>query len=100
MPNFISCIGTSHPIFIHVKFSMQLRSCVSLSCSGAAQLAICTKIFKNLTENFGILPYVKSLDKIKILWYNIIRKNKEGEIQMTKKNITDELRNSFVTDLM
>jgi len=32
-----------------------------------SHLLNCTKIFKNLTENFGILPYVKSLDKIKIL---------------------------------
>lgn len=31
------------------------------------QLANCTNKLKNLTENFGILPYVKSLDKIKIL---------------------------------
>ena len=54
------------PAAAPVKFSQQLRSC--------KQLANCTKNLYFSCKNFVILPYVKTLDKIKNLCYNIYRK--------------------------
>jgi hypothetical protein len=65
----MSCTAAAAGISIASKISQKFQN-----FPVALQLANCTKITLSSSKNFGILPYVKSLDKIKNLCYNIYRK--------------------------